>query len=360
MDRTLFVTLLVYTFTLFLLYLLFTILSPFLVTLGWAVAIGVFTYPLYKRLLKRCSNREIAAASLMMASVVLALILPLAGLIIAISREAALAYQYLESVAAGSHMLGPEDILQHPSVAPLLERFGTLSNSLNLELDVDTMLLPAIKKVLSDMLNYSTGILKNSLGFLVKLILMLITLFFIYKDGDRFLLRFWAVIAVRANIRETVTETVKRVLGAVLYGIILTCLIQGALGGLGFWGAGLPSPFLFGTLMAICAPIPLVGTALIWLPGAIYLLMQGKILHGVLLIIWGVLVVSSIDNIIRPLFISGKAKLPILIIALGVLGGFLAFGLLGVIAGPVILALFLVFFEIYREETTLPDDKVSE
>lgn len=358
MDRTLFVTLLVYTFTLFLLYLLFTILSPFLVVLGWAAAIGVFTYPLYERLLKRCNGREVAASSLMMVSVVLALILPLVGLIITLSREAALAYQYLESAAAGSQILALEDILRHPSVTPWLERFGTLISSLNLELDA--MVLPAIKKALSYMLNFSTGILKNSLGFLIKLILMLITLFFIYKDGERFLRRFWAVIAVRENIRATVNETIKRVLGAVLYGIILTCLAQGALGGLGFWGAGLPSPILFGTLMAICAPIPIVGTALIWLPGAIYLLIQGKILHGVLLIIWGVLVVSSIDNIIRPLFISGKAKLPILIIALGVLGGFMAFGLLGVVAGPVILALFLVFFGMYREETTLPDDKVSE
>jgi predicted PurR-regulated permease PerM len=358
MDRTLFITLLAYTFTLFLLYLLFTILSPFLVTLGWAAAVGVFTYPLYEKLLKYCNGREIAASSLMMVTVVLAVIVPLVGLIITLSKEAALAYQYLESAAARSHILVLGDILRHPSVTPWLDRFGTLTNSLDLELD--TMLLPATKKALSSMLNYSTDILKNSLGFLIKLILMLITLFFIYKDGDRFMQHFWSVISVRENIRATVKETIKRVLGAVLYGVILTCLVQGALGGLGFWAAGLPSPFLFGTLMAICAPIPLVGTALIWLPGAIYLLTQGQIVHGVLLIIWGVLVVSSIDNIIRPLFISGKAKLPILVIALGILGGFLAFGLLGVIAGPVILALFLVFFEMNRKDTTLPADKVSE
>src|SRR6266498_5314562 len=116
MDRTLFVTLLVYTFTLFLLFLLFTILSPFLVALGWAATIGVFTYPLYKRLLKRCNGREVAAASLMMVSVVLALILPLAGLIITLSREAAMAYQFMESAAAGSHILVLDDILRHPSV----------------------------------------------------------------------------------------------------------------------------------------------------------------------------------------------------------------------------------------------------
>jgi predicted PurR-regulated permease PerM len=144
-----------------------------------------------------------------------------------------------------------------------------------------------------------------------------------------------------------------------MYGVILTCLVQGTLGGLGFWVAGLPSPFLFGTLMAICAPIPLIGTALVWLPGAIYLLMQGQMLHGLLLIAWGVLVVSSIDNIIRPLFISGKAKLPILVIVFGVLGGIWAFGLSGVVAGPVILAIIMVFFDACRE-ATVPADHVKQ
>jgi len=146
------------------------------------------------------------------------------------------------------------------------------------------------------------------------------------------------------------------VLGAVMYGVILTCLAQGALGGLGFWVAGLPSPLLFGTLMAICAPIPFVGTALIWLPGAIYLLIQGQMLPGLLLIAWGVLAVSSIDNILRPLFISGKAKLPILVIVFGVLGGILAFGLSGLVAGPVVLAIIMVFFDAAREEPAADPD----
>jgi len=144
------------------------------------------------------------------------------------------------------------------------------------------------------------------------------------------------------------------VLGAVMYGIVLTCLVQGTLGGLGFWVAGLPSPILFGALMAICALIPIIGTALIWLPGALYLLMHGQTMYALLLIAWGVVVVSGIDNIIRPLFISGIAKLHILIIVLGVLGGILAFGITGVVAGPVILALVLVFFEESRQETALP------
>lgn len=358
MDRTLFNTLLAYTFTLFMLYLLFTILSPFLAALVWAGAIGTISYPLYEKLLKHCHNREITASLLMTTAIALAFIVPLIGLIFTLSREAALAYQYLESVTSGSSGNAMSNILQHPTVAPWLEMITPLTSSLNLELDA--MMLPAVKKGIAYMLNYSTGVVKNFLGVLIKLVLMVITLFFIYRDGVHFLQRFWQVVALKENLRATIVATTTRVLGAVMYGIVLTCMVQGTLGGLGFWIAGLPSPLLFGVLMAICAPIPFIGTALIWLPGALYLLMQGQTVHGVLLITWGVLVVSSIDNFIRPLFISGKAKLPILVIFLGVLGGLLAFGLAGIVAGPVILALFLVFFEVYRQELATTEDTLSK
>ena len=353
MDRSLFTTLLSYTFALLLMYLLYSILSPFLATLVWAGAIGVITRPLYEKLLNRCRGREITASALLTVAVVLAVILPLVGLIFTLSREAALAYQYLENVTSGGSVVSLGGILHHPALIPLLERIKPLTSSLNL--DLDAMLLPAVKKGIAVMLDYSTGIVKNFFGFIFKLVLMVITLFFFYKDGARFLQRFWLVVAVREELRTTVVETVTRVLAAVMYGIVLTCLVQGTLGGLGFWAAGLPSPILFGSLMAICALIPLIGTALIWLPGALYLLMQGQTLHGLLLIAWGVVVVSSIDNIIRPLVISGKARIHILVIMLGVLGGILAFGITGVVAGPVILALVLVFFEESRQETIQQD-----
>lgn len=357
MDRTIFITLIVYSAAMLFIYLLFTILSPFLAMLVWAGAIGVITYPLYNRLLVRCNGREITAATLMTTAVVLALIVPLVGLIFTLSREVALAYQYLERTTSGAASFAPAEILNHPSLAPWLERIRPLTGSLDLELE--PMILPTFKKALAAMLNYSTGIVKNFFGFLFKLILMLITLFFIYKDGAGFLKRFWQTVPIGEKLRETITETISRVLGAVMFGVIMTCMVQGTLGGLGFWVAGLPSPFLFGTLMALCAPIPFVGTALVWLPGAAYLLIQGQTVSGILLIVWGALAVGSIDNILRPLFISGRARLPILVIVFGVLGGFLAFGLSGVVVGPVILALMLVFFDTCRGET-LDEERTVE
>ncbi|MFH1027247.1 MAG: AI-2E family transporter, partial [Pseudomonadota bacterium] len=270
MDRTLFITLMSYTVTVLFLYLLFTILSPFLAVLVWAGAIGTITFPLYARVLVSCRGREIRAAVLMTAAVVLSVIVPLVGLLFSLSREAALAYHYLERFSSETTGLGMADILNHPLVTPWLAKLRPLIGTL--DIDMEAMVLPTVKNGLAGMLNYSTGIVKNFFSFMFKLVLMLITLFFIYKDGTSFLHRFWQAIAINESLRTTIVATVTRVLGAVMYGVILTCMVQGTLGGLGFWAAGLPSPFLFGTLMAICAPIPFIGTALIWIPGAIYLL----------------------------------------------------------------------------------------
>ena len=355
MDRTLYKTLLAYSFALLLAYLLFTILAPFLGALIWACAIGIITLPLYERLLAFCKGHQVVAAALLTAAVVLAVIIPFIGLIFTLSREAALAYQFLENATASGYNAALSNLLNHPAVSPVTERARPLLSALNL--DLDAMLLPAIKKGFAALLEYSTGILKNIFGFLFSLVLMVITLFFFYLDGSGFFERFWLVVSIRSSLRATLLETVKRVLGAVMYGIILTCLVQGTLGGLGFWAAGLPSPVLFGALMSVAALIPLIGTALIWLPGVLYLLLHDQLLPGLLLAAWGVLVVSSIDNIIRPLFISGFARLHILIIVLGVLGGVLAFGITGVVAGPMILALALVFFEEYRREQLRPEGR---
>jgi predicted PurR-regulated permease PerM len=353
MDRILLKTLIAYSAALLFAYLLFTILSPFLAMLVWAAAVGVITYPMYERMLTACKGHEITAAGLMTTAVVLAVIVPLIGLIFSLSGEVARAYQFLERAAADPAGFRPANILNHASLSPWLERLLRLTGPL--EMDLESMMLAAFKKGLAALLNYSTDIVKNFFEFLFKLVLMLITLFFIYKDGKRGLQAFWQVVPIGDDLKNTITETISRVLGAVMFGVIMTCMVQGTLGGLGFWVAGLPSPFLFGTLMAIFAPIPFVGTALVWLPGAVYLLIQGQTLPGILLIAWGALAVGSIDNVLRPLFISGRAHLPILVIVFGVLGGFLAFGLSGVVAGPVILALVLVFLENRRRELAEED-----
>ncbi|NMC74521.1 MAG: AI-2E family transporter [Geobacteraceae bacterium] len=363
MDRRIFFTMMTFSVLLGFLYLVYSVVSPFLDTLGWAAVIGITTFPLYRRLRNLMPGRETVAAAVMTPAVAVTLVVPFVGFLILLGGETTSVYQYLERATSGGTPLIVEKLLQHPRLAPLIARFKPALDSF--DFDLQATVLPALKQAASYLIGYSTAIIKNFFLLLIKLGLMIITLFFIYRDGEAFLARVLSVLPLDEDDTGMLRHTVKRVLSAVVYGIFLTCLVQGFLGGVGFWFCGLPSPVVFGGLMAVAALIPVVGTALIWFPGALYLFLQGEVLKGVFLMVWGALVVGMIDNLIRPVFISGKAHLPILVIAVGVLGGVFSFGPLGVVAGPIILAVFLAFFDIYSRrvfpgETGSPAEEAED
>jgi predicted PurR-regulated permease PerM len=278
--------------------------------------------------------------------VLLVFVLPTVGLVALLAGEASDTYRILESAAQSGKVPGFDAIRVHPSVAPWVGRGESLLRSFNVDLGAD--LLPAAKQAVSSLLGFASGLLKNVFISLFNLLLMLVILFFIYRDGRRLQEQFWAVIPLPGADKKVLKENLSQVLTAGVLGILGTCIIQGFLGGIGFWIGGLPSPVLFGSLMAISALIPFVGTALFWVPGGIYLLLAGKTAKGIFLLAWGVLVVGSADNIIRPLLIGGRADLPVSLMALGAIGGFAAFGLMGVVIGPVLISLSLVLFAMYK------------
>jgi predicted PurR-regulated permease PerM len=140
---------------------------------------------------------------------------------------------------------------------------------------------------------------------------------------------------------------------AVVKGVGLTCMAQGVLAGLGFWIAGIPSALLFGVVMAFTGLIPVVGTAIVWVPAVLYLMFTGKASWGVGLLLWCVLVVGNIDNVLRPLLIGGKAGMPLPLLLVGILGGLFAYGLKGLIIGPLTLTVLLFVLEEYHRE--VPD-----
>jgi predicted PurR-regulated permease PerM len=136
---------------------------------------------------------------------------------------------------------------------------------------------------------------------------------------------------------------------AVVFGSLLTALVQGALVGVGFALVGLPSPVVFGAVAAVASLIPFIGTALVWVPAAVVLFLQGRWVAGLFLVGWSVVVVSSSDNVVRPLFISGRAQIATLPVFLGLLGGLSAFGAIGLVVGPVVVALTLALLRFAGE-----------
>jgi predicted PurR-regulated permease PerM len=356
MDRRLFFTLATFVILLFHLWLVYKIAAPFLRPLGWAGVIGVLTFPIYRRLRLRLKGRDTVAAALMTAAVVVTLVTPVVVMIVFLAQEISQVYAYLQKVTAGGQASLLGTLRAHPTVAPVLEGLHQFFQRLGLT--PEEHLIPALDKVMNFALSYSTAILVNSFGFAIKVILMVITLFFIFRDGEKYEGHFWSVVPLEDAHKNLIDATIKRVLSGVIFGIFLTCVVQGIMGGIGFWFCGLPSPLLFGAMMAIAALIPIVGTALIWLPAALYLYLEGKIFLAFVLLAWGVLVVSAIDNVIRPFLISGKAHIPVLVVAVGALGGLVSFGLLGVVFGPLVLSLFIAIFGIYREQVHFPVDEV--
>ena len=175
----------------------------------------------------------------------------------------------------------------------------------------------------------------------------LLSLYYLFKDGSHLFRKLKEIIPLQTRERNLLIQRFEDMIYATIYGGILIALIQGVLGGLSFWILGLPSPIFWGSAMALFSFIPIGGTALIWAPAAVILLIGGDVLKGILLLGIGILVISMVDNILKPFFISTRTRIHPLLLFFAVLGGIQAFGLIGLIAGPLIATLFLTLIEIY-------------
>jgi predicted PurR-regulated permease PerM len=193
---------------------------------------------------------------------------------------------------------------------------------------------------------------------LTKLVIAMVSLFFMYRDGEEFsaqvhhaLQRLFGAARVQHYI-DAVGGTVK----AVVYGIVLAALAQATLAGLGYWVAGVPAPLLFAALTFLVGLVPFA-IPFMWGGASLWLFLNGDTVAALGLFIWGVTAVSWVDNIVRPLVISGAAQIPFLLVLFGVLGGLAAFGLVGLFIGPVVLAVILAVWREWNAERRVSDLK---
>jgi len=185
----------------------------------------------------------------------------------------------------------------------------------------------------------------------VKLGVALFTAFFCYRDGENLMHQLRRVLLRFLGERmDAYLHTVGITAKAVVYGLILSALAQGAMAGIGYWFAGIPAPVVNGALTALTALIPF-GAALIWVPLGVWLLLTGHPWAGIGLLVWGALVVSWVDNLVRPLVISSATRIPFLLVLFGVVGGLAAFGLVGLFVGPVVLAVLMAVWQEWLEES---------
>ncbi|MBI2316583.1 MAG: AI-2E family transporter, partial [Betaproteobacteria bacterium] len=301
-------------------------------------------WPLYRRV--RALLRGSADASALLMTVILAAAVALPGfwLAVLLRDELAVAYQTVVTYLAQGPQPLPRAVAGLPWIGEwlqdLVDRVAGNPESLRAQLT------HWVEQWLSELGQLVGGLGRNAakLGFAV------LTLYFLYRDGETVLDQVRRVLRRILGARvDGYLAAVGRTTTAVLFGLVLTALAQGALAGLGYWVAGVQGPVLLGAVTALVALIPF-GTPFVWGAIGLWLLVAGQTLAGVGLLLWGALVVSGVDNLIRPLVISRATRIPFLPVIFGVVGGVLAFGLVGLFVGPIILAVLIAVWCEWLEE----------
>ncbi len=332
--------------TFFSIYLLYEILSPFLSSIIWAVLLAIVFYPLFQKLQHLLKKREVLSALIMTLLVLTVIVLPFTLLMASLASDAINIYHQVEEMIKTGQLQGYfERIKEIPILNWILAGLGQhidLSQTNPLPL-----LLNNLNRISTFIFNQTTILLKGFSTFIVGFFFTLLSLYYLFKDGSHLFGRLKEIIPLPPRERDLLIQRFKDMIYATIYGGILIAMIQGVLGGLSFWILGLPSPIFWGTAMALFSFIPIGGTALIWAPAAIILLIGGAVLKGLILLGLGVLVISMVDNILKPLFISTRTNIHPLLLFFAVLGGIQSFGLIGLVAGPLITTLFLTLIEIY-------------
>jgi predicted PurR-regulated permease PerM len=328
-------------------WLVFKIIQPFLGPIAWALFIGFLLQPTQDRLTRFMRGRSSASALSLTILVLILFLGPLTALAIAFARQATELAGRLQAWVGGPQGTTLRHIYQIPVIGSLLEWLDD-----NLEITaamVQTWLVEGGRNLFQQLAGYGGVAFLGAVGTVLSFTVMLFILFFIIRDGRDIARLGSTLVPLPAERREALAGRLATVTRAVVRGTVLTSMIQGLLLGIGFAIVGMPAPVVFGVLAAVLSVVPFGGTALVWVPALATLLIQGRYGQAGGILAVG-LIVSSVDNFIKPLLISGRSPLPTLAVFIGVLGGLAAFGLIGLFVGPVVIALVLALTEFAREK----------
>jgi predicted PurR-regulated permease PerM len=318
------------------------ILWPFYGSVFWGTVLAILFAPPYRRLLRSMGQRRTLAALTTVMMVVLMVILP-ATLITALLLQEG--FSVYERILSGELNLGryfQQVFGALPAwVTDLLGQLGLTNVGLSQE-RLSTGLMQGTQFLAAQALNVG----QNTFDFIVNLFIVLYLLFFLLRDGDDLSRRIREAMPLHPEQQRDLLNRFTTVIRATVKGNVVVAIVQGALGGLIFWFLGVHAPVLWAVLMAILSLLPAVGSALIWLPVAIYFLVTGAIWQGVILIAFGLLVIGLVDNILRPILVGKDTKIPDYVVLISTLGGIAIFGLNGFVIGPVIAAMFMAVWDI--------------
>ncbi len=313
-------------------FLVYRILGNLLEPILWAVILVYATWPLQQRMKTGLNGRGALAASLMVLLLSTAVIAPLIGMTTVIQREFSEVIRQL-----------PTWLEQRSALQDSLARIPVIGDELSRRVGRWGDLGDFVKQQLAPQLRDLSRRLLNMLGgaglVAGQWVLTLFLMFFLYRDGE----------ALTAEVRHGLQlgigqragayiDIAVRTSRAVLYGIVLTAIVQGSVAGIGYWAVSLPGPTLL-TLITIAMALIPFGALMVWVICCLWLFLQGEAWRATALLLWGSLVVSWVDNLVRPLVISQATRIPFALVVLGIVGGLVSYGFLGLFIGPVVLAI---------------------
>ncbi|MDO9116572.1 MAG: AI-2E family transporter [Nitrospira sp.] len=331
--------------------LIVAIFTPFVSSLLWAGVLCYALYPLYTRLVLATRGRRTLSALVMCLVLAVGVIAPLAYLSLLVAEDLTEAYRtVIASMREGDQLL-----LESWRKVPFLASFADALQTM--ERLTGTALRTSIAENLAELgkalVGQATRVVTHALYALVQLSMILLCAFYFFRDGEVLIHWLRAHLPIASARQDVLVRRFDEVVKGAVYGNTVIAVLEGVIGGLAFWSVGLPSAVLWGAVMAILAYLPLFGAGLVWMPAAGYLFWQGAYLKGGFLVAIGA-VIAVMDYLVRTILVGGQSHLHTLLVFFSVLGGLAVFGLVGIIAGPLVVAVGITLIESYRTESPAP------
>jgi len=324
----------------------FLLLKPFIISISLAVIISILLYPIYAFFVRLYKGRKKLASLTTTFLIFLILILPFTLIVIALVNQALNVFSQMDMSDIFTQITSKTFYQNHisPYIIQLEDHFQTTIN-------LRDFASKGAQEFVRYIYSYSPQVLGRTVWVVIGFFAMHFSIFFLFIEGKNVTRILLDLSPLSLKYEQKLIVEFKNMIFATVYGYLLTALVQAALAGIGFAIVGVKAPLVFATITFFMCLVPIVGATSVWLPISLYyLLIEGHMGSGIFLFFYGALVISGIDNIIKPLIMQEKAKIHILLIFFSLMGGLTLFGPIGILFGPIITALFLACIRIYRED----------
>lgn len=346
MKRDQFISLFFIVLLVFVVVQVFLILSPFFKAIFWSAILAFAFHPFYTWLRKRLPNATVASLA-MTILIFLLVIPPVVFLLLNLIQQTIELYQVASDYVRQG---GIERLIEHlRTTQPFISIQEKIVSWEPLTQQASGWLLNTVKSMGNYAAGQTANITKNILVILLNIAFMAFFIFVFLRDGEKIYSYIYQIAPLEEKSKKQIAVRINESFSAVIRGQLVTALTQAVLAGFIFWILGIPVPLLFATLTFFASIIPVVGAGSIWVPWVIYFFASHQTAKAVTLLIFGGLVISLADNVLKPALIGEKTKLPYFLLFFGILGGLKIYGLMGVFLAPVILTLFFTMVKIYQE-----------